>query len=59
MHLFGQSYTQMSIFLTPRHISTNLMVISYVTKGQIPFIDILAAGKIRAKCVALVNRLRI
>ena len=60
-------------YFSTLHVATCLVLVSHLTaltiwerkvvrkaKGrQIPFIDILAASKIRAKCVLFVNRLRI
>ena len=60
-------------YFSTLHVATCLVLVSHLTaltiwerkvvrkaKGrQIPFIDILAASKIRAKCVPFVNRLRI
>ena len=60
-------------YFSTLHVATCLVLVSHLmaltirerkvvrkAKGrQIPFIDILAASKIRAKCVLFVNRLRI
>ena len=60
-------------YFSTLHVATCLVLVSHLTaltiwerkvvrkaKGrQIPFIDILAASKIRAKCVPFVSRLRI
>ena len=58
LQLFGQKYSQMLIFLTPRHIF-NQPHGHFVTKRQTPFIDILAVCKTGARCVPFVNKLRI